>query len=167
MTKTINHQTYGEIVYSESEWTGKKSLKINGIEATKISKKCFSVNNMTVTVNGSYFFGARLVIGDEVIELVPKSKWYEVVLACIPILFILMWGNIRFLCEIFPVAGGAIGGLIGGVDFAFSMLAMKREQKPFKKVLIGVVSIALTILVAYLVALLIINSFSDSDWQLR
>ena len=156
MTEIIDHPDYGKIIYTENEWTGKKSLTIDGVEAKKVTKKTYTVNDMTVTLNGSFFLGATLLIGDDVIVLIPKSKWYEIVLAIIPIIFILVWSNVPALVEIFPIVGGAIGGLIGGIALAFSMLAMKRVKDPKKKILIGLGWIVLSILAAYLVAILII-----------
>ena len=39
MNVTINHAEFGDIVYEESFWTGKKSVSINGAPLEKISKK--------------------------------------------------------------------------------------------------------------------------------
>lgn len=161
--RTINHPKYGEIIYTENEWTGKKGLKINGVEATKTSKKIYTVDDMSITLKGSAFLGATLTIDGEIIEIIPKSKWYEIVLAIFPFLFIMVWGSISSLCAIFPIVGGAIGGLIGGIGLVCSMYAMKRTNSVIKKILIGIAWIVLSILVAYLVALAIINTLGTDD----
>ena len=109
MKASITHPSYGEIVYSESIWTGKKSLIINGTAVQPVSKTEFMIGENKAVLKGNYLTGVSLSIGDETIELSPKSKWYEIVLAVLPIVFLLTWGNSATLCSIFPVIGGAIG----------------------------------------------------------
>ena len=41
MKMTVNHPTYGEIVYAEGFWLGKKTLTVNGVEAAAVSKREF------------------------------------------------------------------------------------------------------------------------------
>ena len=154
MLEIINHPTVGEIVYGESFWTGRKTLRINGVYATPVSKKEFLFNDVRITVKGSYYTGVTVFYGNEPIEVCPKPKWYEVVLAIIPILFLLTWGNVPELCLIFPVVGGALGGLIGAIFGILSIALMRRSDKPIFKVLIGLGVAALAILTAFLVALI-------------
>ena len=97
-----------------------------------------------------------LNIESETIALTPKAKWYETVLAVIPIVFLLTWGNSVELCAIFPVIGGAIGGALGAVGGCTSMILMKKQKNPLLKVLIGAGIAAATIFVAFLLALVMI-----------
>jgi len=43
MKEVINHPTYGEIVYDESIWTGKKIITVNGTTAPAVSKNLMIV----------------------------------------------------------------------------------------------------------------------------
>ena len=46
-------------------------------------------------------------------------KWYEYILALIIPIFVLTWGNSVYLCSIFPIVGGAIGGAISALAMIF------------------------------------------------
>ena len=157
MKTVINHPTYGEIVYDESFWTGKKTLTVNGTTCFAISKKEFMVGDQKVLLSGNLYLGIRLSIDQETIEISPRPAWYEIVLAILPILFLLTWGNSPALCAIFPVVGGAIGGAVGAVFSLSSLLLMKKSKSPAIKLLIGVGMFALTLLVAFVLALLVLS----------
>ena len=92
-------------------------------------------------------------IDGETVQLSPKPKWYEVVLAVIPVAFLLTWGNVPALCAIFPVIGGAIGGALGAIGGFAGLGLMKKTNSAAKKVLFGLGACIATILVAYLIAL--------------
>lgn len=153
MTEIVKHPTLGEIVYTESFWTGKKGLTVNGAEAKPISKKEFRIGEQKIEIIGSYFTGISLNIDGETVQLSPKPKWYEVVLAVIPVAFLLTWGNVPALCAIFPVIGGAIGGALGAIGGFAGLGLMKKTNSAAKKVLFGLGACIATILVAYLIAL--------------
>ena len=156
MKEIIRHPVYSEIVYEESFWLGKKSITVNGIPAQSVSKNVFVIDGKNTTVKGNYLTGVTLNIESETIALTPKAKWYETVLAVIPIVFLLTWGNSVELCAIFPVVGGAIGGALGAVGGCASMILMKKQKNPLLKVLIGVGVAVATIFVAFLLALVMI-----------
>lgn len=158
MLTVVNHPVYGEIAYEEGFWTGKKTLMVNRVVAQKISKKEFWIDGKAGVIKGNYAFGATLCIGGENIVLSPKLKWYEILLAVLPIIFVLTWGNIVALCKIFPVVGGAIGGAIGGFLSALSPFLMRRVKSPLFRVLIGLGVLIATVLITHLVALLILKS---------
>ena len=160
MKEVIQHSALGEIVYEESFWTGKKTLTINGVEATRLNKKEFLINGEKALLKGSLYAGVKLCLGGEEIVLIPSSKWYELVLAVLPFSFLLTWGNSPTLCAVFPVVGGAIGGALGGLGGCYSLLMMKRSKSVAKKLLIGVGAFVLTILVAFVLALLLISALS-------
>ena len=114
MNVIIQHPVYGKIVFNENFWSGKKTLTINDVDANPISKKEYMVNGKIVTIKGSFLMGSSLFIDGETVQLSSKPKWYEIVFAIIPFLFLITWGNIDSLVSIFPVVGGAIGGALGG-----------------------------------------------------
>ena len=106
MKEIVQHPIYGQIVYNESFWTGKKTLTINGVCAQPVSKKEFTVEGKKVVIIGSSLMGLKLQIDNDIIEVFPKPKWYEIVFAVLPLIFLLTWGNSIALCSIFPVVGG-------------------------------------------------------------
>ena len=61
MRVVVNHETYGEIVYEESFWTGKKEISVGGISLFKVRKNCYAYQcgeqTVTVDVKGSAYFG--------------------------------------------------------------------------------------------------------------
>lgn len=157
MKEFIQHSIYGEIVYNESFWTGKKTLTVNGINSKRISKKEYMINEKTAILKGNYYTGVFLYIDDERIELSPKPTWYEMILSLLSLFFLLTWGNSPTLCAIFPVVGGAIGGLLGGVGLISSSFFMRKQKKPIIKIIIGIVSTFLTVFIAFLLACMLIN----------
>ena len=162
MKIVVNHPTYGEIVYDESFWTGKKTLTENGATCFAISKKEFMVGDQKALLSGNLFSGIHLSIGQETIEISPRPAWYEIFLAILPLLFLLTWGNSPALCAIFPVVGGAIGGAIGGAlggaGSMLSLILMKNAKPIGKKLLIGVSIFVATLLVSFLLALLVLSA---------
>ena len=161
MKESIQHPVYGQIVYEESFWTGKKSITVNGVSAPVVSKNKFMIDGKEATLKGNFAGGVSMSIEGETIQLTPKSKWYESALAVIPLVFLLTWGNSVELCAIFPVVGGALGGLLGAIGGIMSRNYMRRQKNPLLKVLIGLVAAAATIFVAYLLALVLIAGVSS------
>ncbi|MBQ2714227.1 MAG: hypothetical protein IJF76_01165 [Clostridia bacterium] len=160
MNATINHETYGQIVYNESFWTGKKTLMVNGKNLTKIDKQTFSYSNegqsKYFVLDGNFLKGVFLTIDKEKIQLVPPLKWYEIFLPVIVFVALLVWANSPTLVLIFPLVGGAIGGLIGGIGTLSSVLAMKSIKSIPHKFLAWLGISILTVLVNFLVTTLII-----------
>ena len=156
MKKIVQHPIYGEIIYNENFWTGKKKIAVNGVKAHPISKKEYLVNEKRALLTGNFLTGSTLHIEGEAIQLSPKIKWYEIILAIFPFLFLMIWGNSASLCAIFPVVGGALGGALGGVGAIVSMCFMK-NKKPLVKALIGIIVAASTILIAFILALALLS----------
>ena len=154
MKETLKHPVYGEIIYNESYWTGKKTLTVNGVQAKAVSKKEFLIGEKRAVLKGSHLTGASLQIDSDILQISPKHKWYEIVLAVIPFLFITTWGNNSALCSIFPLIGGAIGGALGGAGAIFSLLLMKKARKAAVKLLIGIAVTVAAVFVAFVFAVI-------------
>lgn len=145
MKQTIQHETYGEILYEESVLSGKKSIAMGGVPLEKVSKKEFKMQDgTTVTVNGNFLLGATVNVKGETIGLFPKVKWYEIVLCILPLLLTLTWGNSTTLCAIIPVVGGAIGGAIGGIFSVLGLYGIRLVKPIWLKILIALVSLGAT-----------------------
>lgn len=164
MKITIQHTTYGEIIYEESIWTGKKELTVNGVKAQKTSKKTFIVDGKNAIINGSLYTGMTLVIDIIPIEIVPKPKWYELVLSILPISFWLTWGyHPAFYSNVSVVGGaiiGAICGALGGLAIAISLPAMINSKTVVKKIIVGVAVFVITTLVAYVLEIALIGALA-------
>ncbi len=156
MKISVDHPSIGKIVYDENFWSGKKSLTVNDIPAKKVSKNEFLINEEKAVIKGNFFVGISLLLQNETIQILQKPKIYEVVLAILPIIFLLIWGNSVALCSIFPVVGGAIGGFIGGMFGVLSLVFMANTKKPLVKISIGLAMFASAILIAFAIAMLII-----------
>jgi hypothetical protein len=161
MESIYQSETYGKIVYQESFWTGKKNLTVNGVPANKVDRKTFVVHQNGVATNftlkGSYLSGVKLVCGNESFQVVPNTTWYEYLLAVIPFAFDVTWANIAYSANLWPIAGGAIGGLITGAAMVGSILVMKLVKKPLYKILIGLGFIAVSLGLCWIIALLVIT----------
>lgn len=158
MQAVVNHTTIGSIGYDESFWTGRKTLSINANVLKKIDKKNYlwelGAETKRVKLLGNYLLGVKIVIDNETIELVPKLKWYEVVLCSIMLAFYFIWGNSTTLCSVFPLIGGAIGGGISGALTVFSVLIMKKTERVWLKLLIWSSFFIGCFLICFLLALL-------------
>ena len=156
MQETIMHQVFGEIVYNENAFTGKKVLTVNGVEATAVSKKEFLIDGKKATLKGSFITGVELLIEDDVVVLSPKPRWYESLISILPFLFVIIWGNNVSLCAIVPVLGGALGGALGALGSMLSLLFIKKAKLIINKILIGLAVFVLTVLINAVLAFLII-----------
>lgn len=137
MKHSINHPVYGMISYEESVWTGKRSIQIGDTKLQKgPAKLTYLWNNgsetQLVIIKGNLFTGVTLTIGQDSVEVLKKTTWYEYTLSVLPLILILIWGNSVALCRIVPVVGGAIGGVIGGVAMVISVMQMRKRKLPGK-----------------------------------
>ncbi len=155
MKKIIRHPVCGEIVYTENFWTGRKTLTVGG-ETQRVPRKEFVIDGKRALVKGNLLTGASLLIEGEFLELIPKTSWYEYLLAVLPLIFVMVWGNSPALCAIFPVIGGGIGGFIGALGMCLSMLLMKRTGSAVAKVSIGIGMLLGTALVSFVLAFIFI-----------
>lgn len=157
MREVINHSVYGEIVFDENAFTGKKVLTVNGVIAEAVSKKEFLIDGKKATLKGNFITGVELLIEDDVVVLSPKPRWYESLISILPFLFVIIWGNNVSLCAVFPVLGGALGGALGALGSMLSLLFMRKAKLIINKLLIGLAVFVLTVLINAILAILIIT----------
>ena len=147
------HPTYGEIVYQESFWTGKKSMTVNGMVATPKSKTEFVVylpeGECELAVRGGYVGKVELTVNGEVVQLVPPAKWYEVLLSTLIFGIAVAFGNVPFLAALLPLAGGAIGGAVSGMMAFLTLLFMKSQKTTVNKLLVWAGMLAGTVAVLH------------------
>ena len=155
-----NHSDFGEIIYSESAWTGKKSITINGVKAIPLSKKVFMAGDIRLTLSGNSLTGLDLLVGMKIVELISKPKWYELLLAILPFVFLMVWGNSISLCEIFPVVAGGLGGALAGGLGVVSLSTMKKTRSVILKLLVGVIFFVVIILIANALAVAILSALA-------
>ena len=160
MKAIVQNEKYGEIVYQESFLTGKNKIFVNGQELAQTYKNEYLYmkddKRVNVTVKGSYLFGTALYFNADEIQITPKVKWYEALIAILILGFVIVWGNVPTLCAIIPIVGGAIGGAIAGVCATISLLLMRMTKKPAFKILIGLGMFVLNFIACFLVDLVII-----------
>lgn len=164
MRSTVEHIGYGKIEYKESFWSGKKEITVDGQSLTKKSKNLFVLQTENETlecrVKGTALFGCTLHIDKDIITVTEPCKWYEIVCSALICIFILVWGNVPALCEIFPIIGGAIGGAICGCTACANVLLMKQTKNVALKLLIWLGIFAITVLACYIPGLIIRAIFS-------
>lgn len=161
MIVNVEHSTLGTITIEESFWTGKKKITINDKQLSKVDKKSFETEEGEhVSIEGSLVFGAKLVYKDEKIQVTEKLKWWEIVLALLPFIFDMVWGNSVSLVTIFPVVAGAIGGLVTGL-IGFTILYINKVyvKEWWLKIIVGIGFFIASIFICWLLALVFIAAF--------
>ncbi len=158
MTCNVQIEGIGLVTYEESGWSGKKKLFINGQEVSKVNKKTFQLEGQTIELIGSYMFGLKMKYNGQEYTILPKLSWYEYVLAILPIVFDWVWSNVPSLCNVFPIVGGLIGGVIVAISAVSQVIVFRSVKKPIAKVGIGLAFFAGTVLVLFAVALIILSA---------
>ena len=155
MKVIVTNEKYGEFVYEESVWTGKKELFLNGEKLEKNSKNVFFMSNGdAVYLKGNSLSGVHITINGETFILLVALKWYDILLSLLPFILVLIWGNSRGLVNIVPIVGGAIGGLFGGLGTGINLLLSKSIKNIWLKIVITILVTGLTFLICYLIALI-------------
>ena len=160
-----NVEKYGTITYEESFWTGKKTLYLEGKELEKYSKNVFIYKDcggkeIEIITKGNVYTGLSLMIDNELIELSPKLKWYEIIFSLLPFILIMIWGNVPSLCAIIPIVGGAIGGIVGAIATLLTGAFIRKTDNILFKFLISLIVVAVSFLICFIIALLILNLFA-------
>lgn len=160
MENSIQHEIYGTITYKEGNWSGKKTIWINGTELEKIDKKLYRYTNgsesFVAEVSGSALSGVVLNIKGEKIQVVAKPAWYVLAFSILIFAFVLFWGNNPALVQIFPIVGGALGGLVSALFAIANVTVAGRIQNVGLKILTGVLFFAATIVVCYILAVVLV-----------
>ena len=156
MITTIQHEVYGPITYKENAWTGKKEITINGISLAKQKKNVYRYDNgenaLSVTVQGNFLIGVKLVIANETIALTKAAAWYEIACSVAIFVLVLAWGNNAYLCSIFPIIGGAIGGFVSGLMAMLNLWAMKSIKKVGVKLAVALLMLIATVMICFVLA---------------
>lgn len=162
MKVIINNEKYGTIEYNENFWTGKKEIYVDGKLFKKKTKDKYvyqtDEEELVVRIKGNYLSGVNLTIIDTYVEVIPKTTAIEYILAILPLIFVIVWGNSPYLCSIFPVVGGAIGGGIAGLVGALGILFMKKTKSLIGKILVGLIAFAIAVLICFIVAVAILSA---------
>ena len=162
MNFIVNNEKYGVIKYNESFWTGKKELSIDGKNFFKVSKNKYTYgcgdDLLTAIIKGNMVTGVTIMIENDEIEVIRKTKFYEYILSFLAFIFVCIWGNSQSLCSIFPVVGGAIGGAISGGISIVALMNMKKQKSIIGVLLVSLISFVVTIFSCYLVALVILSA---------
>lgn len=153
-------EKYGEVEYFESAWTGKKGLKIQGQPLMAVKKNTFLMKttegDVAVTLKGSYMTGVILNIAGEEIEIIEKPKWYITTLIIFFAVLPMIWANVPALCKIFPIVGGAIGGLIVAVCAVASYMVTHIQKKTLHKLLVIVAGFLVSVALLYAIGILFV-----------
>lgn len=158
MRAVIQNENYGEIIYEESFWTGKKNIFINEKLLEKTSKTTFiTEDGKKVILSGNYLMGVKATIESDTIQLTPSVKWYEIALSILPFIFVMIWGNIPSTVNILPIVSGMIGGAISGLFSIINLFIIKGIKGFPLKLFVSILIFGLTVLVCYLIAIIILS----------
>lgn len=164
MRRVFNDSELGEIIYEEGLFSGKKRICINKKEAHKVDKTTYSYHDgeklVIIGLQGGLFSGVSMKYLNRKIQLVSRSKWYEYLFMIFPLIFVLIWGNSAKLTLLFPVIGGAIGGVISAFCGWISMYFIKKCDKWWLKIIVGLLCCFITISICHIIAIGVIQLLS-------
>ena len=162
MRIVIQHEKYGEIVYEENFWTGKKSITVGGVPLLKEYKNCYAYQcgeqSVHVTVKGSAYFGASLLIGGDMVTITPKPAWYEFLAVALGFGTVMAWGNNVALCSIVPIVGGAIGGAVCGFMAPLTIGLLRSVRGIGKKIALALGMALAAFAINFLLALALLSA---------
>lgn len=162
MRSVIQTQKYGEIVFDESYWTGKKTVTVGGVQLKKINKKTFvgEINGEQVTahITGSFLSGAIIDVNGDRFRLTDSAKWYDYVLSFGWVAIYIVWSVSEALCMIFPVVGGALGGAVAGLGAAAALFIIKPMKNIAAKIAVSLGMFVAVMLVNFALALIYISA---------
>lgn len=158
MKKSFEVPSLGTVVVKESIWTGRFTVLVNGVEAKRMSKTAFlyesGASTYDINITGNFVKGSTMTINGDSYKISENIKWYEYVLALLPFVFILIWGNVPALCQILPVVGGALGGLVSALMGILSAIVMKETKSIALKILYGIAFFLATVAICYALAII-------------
>ena len=169
MKKEYTIENIGNVCVVYNSWTGAFNVFLDGKQAKKIEKKFFVLpvldeagQEVHLALDGNVFKGINFYLKNKCYNVVPKMPWHGYILCLIPLIMVLVLGNIPYLAEqgIYFV-GGAIGGLIGGLFTALSLYAYSCFNKWYFKVLVAILAIILTFLACWGLGSALVTVISD------
>ena len=108
-------------------------------------------------VQGNFLKGVSIAIDGEKIQVVEKPAWYTTAIAAFTVLFVIIWGSIPALVPVFPIVGGALGGLISALFACLQISMASRVDVWWKKLLIGVLGFGAALFICWLLAFMILT----------
>lgn len=146
MKAVIDHENIGEIAYFEKFWTGKKELYINREPFFKVNKRTYEgqVNGKTVTAElvGGFFSGTTLKVEEEVVQLTPNLKWYEVCFSMLLIVLTVLFAYLPTLNAIIPLKRKIFSIAVSVGLAIFDVALMKFTRSIILKTAITILMIA-------------------------
>ena len=138
-----------ELFFEEGFWTGKRTIKYNGVVLKKIQRNIYEYkdgeNTEKFIIRGNQLIGATITMFGNQVEILRKLTWYEIVMAI----------SVFIPCIIFGAIGGAIGGLLG-----FTNLTIIRQlDKIYLKIIISSQFLLIGRLLSYLIGYAILKVF--------
>jgi hypothetical protein len=160
MRTVVQDEQYGQIVYEEGFWTGKRYIVVNGQALSKLDKKTYRYTksngeNVDFSVKGNFLTGVALVALGTRIQVVRKIAWFEWLFLILTLSVAFVWGNNQMLCSIFPVVGGAIGGALGAICASIPMVIAKFVKNKWLQALLGLAGFLAVFVVGHLAAITI------------
>ena len=145
-----NEQTKNkELYYEEGFWTGKRTIKYNGISLTKIKRNLYEYKEGETTENfeikGNQLIGVTIKMFGNVVEVARKLTWYEIVMSLM----------VFIPCILFGAIGGAFGGGLGFINLAI----IRNVDKLWLKLIISLQFAIVAFLMSYIFAYLILKTF--------
>ena len=149
MKATIkNEQTKNkELYYEEGFWTGKRTIKYDGVVLTKIKRNIYEYKSCETTeqfvIKGNQILGVTITMFGQDVEVSRKLKWYEYVMVAL----------VLAPCCLFGAVGGAIGGGLGFTNLTI----IRKIDKWWLKLIISIEFAAIGLLLSYIIAVLILK----------
>lgn len=145
-----NEQTKNnELYYEEDFWTGKRTIKYNGISLTKIKRNMYEYkdgeNKNQFEVKGNQLIGVTIKMFGNNVEVARKLTWYEIVMSLM----------VFIPCILFGAIGGAFGGGLGFTNLTI----IRNVDKWWLKLIISLQFAIIALLLSYIFAYLILKTF--------
>ena len=150
MKKNIEIEELGTLTVVKNEFTGSFKFYLNNEEFNKVSSKEYVISkedytDLHLSLMGNQFTGYSVMLDDNKYLITEPFRWYSYIFMVIPLIMGLFLGNVRAFYDAgIYFVGGAIGGLIGGVGSAASIIVFSTNLKWYYKILLGLLVIAAT-----------------------